>query len=377
MKIELKASTLNIKSKEEAFNFSRAAARVCYSKYDFDTLYNEDSKVLTEQLLNSGHHSPFEHVALTLYLIDIPKIGAMILNNEPSYVTSEKSARYTTMNLEGREKELYEKWIPIFEKLISEKYPSIENDRVKKLAKENARNLTSVFTPTKMLYTTSFRQLNYLMSLFDDYIEKYENCTEIFYQNITNFMKEFNNELKDFKEERLNPFSKKRFLRLFNKTKCYEVFSSVYSTNYEASFSYLAQAQRHRTINYSMKLLDEFKFFVPRILEDDELISMWNEDMNSLRDNYPQGMYISINESGTYFDFISKITERICGHAQLEIMRVSKELLKKYIYGSKDVAPEIHDILLQYDKGPKCTFPNIRCQAVCPFTSKLALDRVV
>ena len=126
-----------------------------------------------------------------------------------------------------------------------------------------------------------------------------------------------------------------------------------------------------------MKLLDEFKFFVPRILEDDELISMWNEDMNSLRDNYPQGMYISINESGTYFDFISKITERICGHAQLEIMRVSKELLKKYIYGSKDVAPEIHDILLQYDKGPKCTFPNIRCQAVCPFTSKLALDRVV
>ena len=38
MKIELKASTLNIKSKEEAFNFSRAAARVCYSKYDFDTL---------------------------------------------------------------------------------------------------------------------------------------------------------------------------------------------------------------------------------------------------------------------------------------------------------------------------------------------------
>ena len=44
---------------------------------------------------------------------------------------------------------------------------------MEKISKENARNLTSVFTPTKMLYTTSFRQLNYLMSLFDDYIKKF------------------------------------------------------------------------------------------------------------------------------------------------------------------------------------------------------------
>ena len=377
MEIELKASTLNIKSKEEAFNFSRASARVCYSKYDFDTLYNEDSNKLTEQLLNSGHHSPFEHIALTFYLVDIPKIGAMILNNEPPYVTSEKSARYTTMNLEGIEKELYEKWIPIFEKLISEKYPFIESDRVTKLAKENARNLTSVFTPTKMLYTTSFRQLNYIMSLFDDFIKKYDSSTNKFYVKIVEFMKEFNDKLKDFREPRLNASSKKRFLRFFKSFPTYEVYKNVYSTNYQASFSYLAQAQRHRTINYQMQLLDDFKFFVPPILEDEKLIKEWNEDIVSVKDNYPQGMYINIYEQGTCFDFISKITERICGHAQLEIMNVSRNILEKYIAKSKDEAPDIHEILLEYSKGPRCTFPNVKCQSVCPFTSKYALSRLV
>lgn len=377
MKIELKASTLNIKTKEEALNFSRAAARVCYSKYDFDTLYNEDSQVLIDSLLNSGHHSPFEHVALTLYITDIPKIGAMILNNEPPYVTSEKSARYTTMNLEGEEKEYYEKWVEIFSKLISDKYPNIDETRVVKLAKENARNLTSVFTPTKMLYTTSFRQLNYIMSLFDDFISKHKNDTNIFYKNIASFMIDFNNSLSAFKEDRLNPFSKKRFLRLLNDAPTYEVFSSVYSTSYNASFSYLAQAQRHRTINYQMSLLDNFSFFMPPILESDELKADWTSDITHFKNNYPQGMYVNITESGTYYDFISKITERICGHAQLEIMKVSREILQKYIDNTKDSARSIHETLLKYSKGAKCTFPNIKCQSVCPFTSKNALTRLV
>ncbi|MGI6679960.1 MAG: FAD-dependent thymidylate synthase [Bdellovibrionota bacterium] len=377
MKIELKASTLNIKSKQEALNFSRASARVCYSKYDFDTLTKEESQVLTEDLLNSGHHSPFEHVSLTFYITDIPKLGAMILNNEPPYVTSEKSARYTTMNLLSKEKDIYEKWVDIFSKLITDKYSFIEKDRVLKLAKENARNLTSVFTPTKMLYTTSFRQLNYLMNLFDDFIINNKDKNNIFYQNIVKFMKEFCEQLIDFREPRLNPFSKKRFLRLFDSSPFYEVFSTVYSTRYLASLSYLAQAQRHRTINYSMSLPSEFKFFMPPILESDELKKDWESDITSLKENMPQGMYVDIRESGTYFNFISKITERICGHAQLEIMRVSKQLLEKYIENSKETAPFVHETLLKYSKGARCTFPNIKCESVCPFTSKHALDRVV
>ncbi len=377
MKIELKASTANINAKDDAFNFSRAAARVCYSKYDFDTLYREDSKALVEQLLNSGHHSPFEHVALTFYISDIPKIGAMILNDESPYVTSEKSARYTKMQLTGIEASLYEKWVEIFMKLIAEKYSFLEEEKVKKLAMENARNLTSIFTPTKMLYTTSFRQLNYLMCLFEDFINKNSKKTDVFTRNIIFFMTEFNSQLKIFREERLNPFSKKRFLRFFNQIETRECFSFVYYTKYKASFSYLAQAQRHRTLNYSMSFIDDFEFFVPPILDSQKLIDEWNEDMNSLRDNIPQGTFINVYESGTYFDFISKITERMCGHAQLEIMIKSRELLLKYIENTKEDFPEIYEELLLYSNGPKCTFPDVKCASPCPFGKKQALGRKI
>ncbi len=377
MKIELKSSTSNITSKDEACNFSRAAARVCYSKYDFDKLYQEDSKTLIEQLLNSGHHSPFEHVALTFYISDIPKIGAMILNNEPPYVTSEKSARYTKMILEGEEATLYEKWVGIFEKLIFDKYSFIQEDKVKKLAMENARNLTSIFTPTKMLYTTSFRQINYLMCLFDDFIEKNKENTDFFTKNILSFMTDFNVQLEDLREKRLDPKSKKRFLRFFNKRESREIFSFVYYTKYEASFSYLAQAHRHRTINYSMSLMDNFKFFIPPILESQGLIDDWKNDMCKLKGNIPQGTFINVYESGTYFDFISKITERICGHAQLEIMNKSREILLKYLTETKRNFPEIYDELLPYANGPKCTFPNIKCASPCPFGPKKALERKI
>lgn len=379
MQIQLKASTGNVKEKQEILNFSRASARVCYSKYDFDDLVKEDSQALIERLLNSGHHSPFEHISLSFYIIDIPKIGAMILNNEPPYVTSEKSARYTKMNLEGEEEELYNKWRTIFKEEIAKKYPNLPEDKNEKLAMENARNLTSVFTPTKMLWTTSFRQLNYIMHLFDDFIKANENSEDVFNSKVCSFMKEFNEQLSYLKEDRLDPFKKKRYLRLFNYKEGKEVFSYVYNTKYKASFSYLAQAQRHRTIRYAMKLddLKEASFFVPPILENDELISKWNEDIQSVKNLYPQGMLINIQESGIYPDFISKIAERLCGHAQLEIMNISKELLNKYVQNLSSEDEEIKNELSNYIGKAKCQFGGIKCGEPCLFGPKGALTRKI
>jgi thiaminase len=111
-----------------------------------------------------------------LTLEGIPKILAMILNNEKVYNTSEKSARYTKMNPSKEEKELYEKWINIYKEKISVEYPKIDEKRVEKLAQENARYLISIFTPaTIMGYTVNFCQLNYIVHWFEDYIKK-EDC---------------------------------------------------------------------------------------------------------------------------------------------------------------------------------------------------------
>ncbi|MBQ8792476.1 MAG: FAD-dependent thymidylate synthase, partial [Clostridia bacterium] len=140
----------------------------CYMKDTFKQLEEkriQDIRVIAKIVEQNGHHSTFGHSHLTLELTGIPKALAMVLNNEQEYNTSEKSARYTQMDsIEESEKQLFDKWKEIFEKAIDKKYchaqPFFDERGVKtaKLAQENARYMISIFTPSNMVYTTSFRQ---------------------------------------------------------------------------------------------------------------------------------------------------------------------------------------------------------------------------
>ena len=181
MQIKVLASTkVGYKmSKEEAIDFSGKSAGICYLPDTLDVLFNEDSSKTEKRAkgtLASGHHSVFGHVTYNLALEGIPKILAMILNNEKIYNTSEKSARYTKMEPSEKEKVLYEKWIEIFKNEIQSKYSNIDEKRAKKLAQENARYLISVFTPaTIMEYTVSFGQLNYIAHWFEKFVKTAED----------------------------------------------------------------------------------------------------------------------------------------------------------------------------------------------------------
>ena len=176
MKIQVIASTKvgYSMSKEEAVDFSAKSAGICYLPDTLETLFAEAPEKTRKRAqgnITSGHHSVFGHPTYNLSLEGIPKILAMILNNEKMYNTSEKSARYTVMEPSPQEKVLYEKWIEIYSNLISKAYPNFDEKRVKKLAQENARYLISVFTPaTVMEYTVNFVQLNYIINWAKDYI---------------------------------------------------------------------------------------------------------------------------------------------------------------------------------------------------------------
>ena len=139
-----------------------------------------------------------------------------------------------------------------------------------------------------------------------------------------------------------------RKISLFDERKSRkEEFGENYCTTYEGTFAEFAQAQRHRTLQYKIRLLDEVKFYIPEIIENnEELKKMWLEDMNSLADLYPQGMLIQINERGTAENFILKCKERVCGCAQLEIMKQTYEILNKYIENTKETNEEIYNYLL-------------------------------
>ncbi|MFP4112278.1 MAG: FAD-dependent thymidylate synthase [Candidatus Woesearchaeota archaeon] len=378
MDIILKSSTGGVSAKKDALEFGRAAARVCYSKFDFDSLLGEeDKRDLIGTTLKAGHHSPYEHPHLTFYFESIPKFGAMILNNERPYVTSEKSARYTKMQLDGLQKELYDKWSDIFETEIKRTYDFLDEVKVKKLAQENARYLTSVFTPTKMLHTLSFRQLNHLMHWFDDFVSSAPDNG--FNNRVKSFMKEFNTLLQPFYEERIDPVMKKRRLRIFSARKDHpEEFGENYSTTYKISYAGLAQAHRHRTLNYEIVDNNTQEFFVPPIIKDKtELSGEWLSDLEKVAYDFPQGTLIKVHEFGNYEDFLSKAAERMCGHAQWEIMDQTRKTMELYAEKTKDSNPELYSLLSGYINGPKCTFPDINCPEPCPFGPKKGLDRLI
>ncbi len=365
--------------KEEALNFSGKSAGICYLPDTLEVLFSEPSEK-TERRVNgniaSGHHSVFGHITYNLSLEGIPKILAMILNNEKMYNTSEKSARYTKMEPSEQEKALYEKWIEIYKEQISKKYPEFDEKKDLKLAQENARYLISVFTPaTIMEYTVNFGQLNYIINWAKDYIA--EEPDTAFSIKLKEVFKNFLSALPDLEVEGLNSKVKNRKFSLFaTRKQRKEEFGENYCTTYLASFAQLAQAQRHRTLSYEMTLLDTPKYYIPPIIRGTELEEEWLKDISSLKDYFPQGMLIQVNERGTIENFVLKCTERLCGEAQLEIMEQTKNTMQKYLEAVKD-NEELYNYLLPYSKGARCTFPKWKCTKPCIFGPKGALNRII
>ena len=368
-------------TKEEAIKFGGKSAGICYMPDDINTLFSEPEEKTIKRAnmtLNSGHHSVFDHTTFNLALEGIPKILAMILNNEGMYTTSEKSARYTKMTPSKREENLYEKWIEIYKQEISKVYPDIDEKKVKKLAQENARYLISVFTPaTTMEYSVSLRQLNYIVHWFEDYI-KNEPDNE-FNNQLKPYLKQFIDCVSELIVPELNTDVKMRKLSLFDERNSRkEEFGENYCTTYEGTFAELAQAQRHRTLQYKMTLLKEPEYFIPKIIaSNDELKSEWLKDISSLSDLYPQGMLVKINERGTVENFVLKCKERICGCAQLEIMDQTFETLQKYVEHTQNTNIEVYNYLLPYTKGARCTYPGFKCSAPCMWGAINSLARKI
>lgn len=372
---------------------------MCYLQGDFASIENEEEEKTIRRIVNTidnKHHSVYDHLYVNLEIEGLPKIIAMILNNEKMYTTSEKSARYTHINkdtgVSEREIVLYDKWNDILTTEITKVYGAdFDEKRIKKLAQENARYMVSIFMPTKMAYSTSLRQVNYLYHWFNNYISKAKTDIEI---KIANYLKKFNIELenrkliiKDLKDVFTSVNSgiilsdgKNRGLSLFadNFNNEEEIYSNVYNIIYEGSAAYLAQAQRHRTINYQMILENTHKFYIPEIIKDNcDLVDEWNKDMESVSDLYPQGMLFKIKESGSYDMFVLKCKERLCTFAQLEINNLTKVNLDKYASVLESKNHPLKNDIKTYLKGARCTFLNYKCSSPCNFIEGIRLLRKI
>ena len=125
---DVTGNTNNLGTNNEALNineeFSRLGGRmagICYSEQPYYEIKDSASRIA--RVKNNRHHSVFDHEYMTIYLENVPKLFAMVLNNEKVFATSEKSARYTKMQgSTDTEVDLYLKWQKIFEQLIFNKY---------------------------------------------------------------------------------------------------------------------------------------------------------------------------------------------------------------------------------------------------------------
>lgn len=375
--------------KEAALNLSGKIAGVCYDREGFNHLLDEPVEKTNRRIdmtLNNGHHSVYDHIMLSFNFQNVPKILAMVLNNEHQYTTSEKSARYTPVEV-GKgsvisevEVELYNKWMEIFQEKIKEKYSYIYSDgKIKKLAQENSRYLVTVFMPTQMVYTTSLRQINYIASWMKEYVCK---ASSEFERKLACAMEEFMAELYRINvlEEGLMKNEKRREFSLFGKglIDLKEYFGDVYCASYKGTFAQLAQSHRHRTLDYKMEFLDNKEYYIPPIIKcDDKLVREWLEDLSKVKDVYPQGELVLINECGKYSDFILKCKERLCSAAQLEIAVQTKDTLEKYRKSLEESGNPLKNDIKNYCRGARCTFKDFVCTSDCCFKEGKLLNREV
>ena len=380
-------------TKGEMDSIAGHSAGVCYLADTMETLLGE-SKEKTERrtmlIKGSGHHSPFDHSYITLQIKDVPKIVAMVLNNEAMYTTSEKSARYTKMVLTEKEQALYDKWCKVFENEMKERLKQTSpnwftDKKILKLAQENARYLTSVFTPTTMVYTISYRQFNVLYSLISKEIPYLRGSVDKFSDRLADELDKFAQTMKEIKDangrslldEALLKNPKGRKLSLFKDRPVEKVFGDVYSTAYKGSFAQYAQEQRHRTLTHNITMLEKPEFYVPPILKaKPELVNEWIKDCFALADNFPQAMLVMISERGTFENFIQKVNERSCAQAQLEINQQTTATTNEMYNALKGKDAEKEEILEKYLNGSRCT-AGYKCSNPCGFKDGITGERIV
>lgn len=396
---------------KQAFLLAGREAGICYMKDDyFDTKINDDESALrrADMIIKSGHHSPFDHYTIGLEITGIPKIMAMILNSTEYYVTSEKSARYTMMKpLTQVEADTYAKWTHIFMKLIrleaEEAGIPVDEKQIEKFAIENARYMLSVFTPTSMGFTTTFRQLCYLTDWLEDLGEHCKtgeackDCKTDFYTKISESSLELASKLREIVGDKLHDNKNRKIGFMLQpygteRTRSYS-FKNTYNTYYFGSFAQLAQAQRHRTLHYEMSFsgdpLDK-GCYIPSILASDRarryyaehdinFYDEWLTDFHRLAHTIPQCSLILIFEQGATMDFLLKCKERLCGRAQLEIAERTASTFKCLHQFKDQFDGDTRDVmnrcLAALNKLPRCAFTGYQCNEPCVFGAKHGLNR--
>ena len=375
---------------EDLKRFSGAEGGICYmSKPFFDSYVTDPEKAFNRfgTVASTGHHSISGHAQVAMLLESVPKIIAMFLNNLHDYETSEKSGRYTVMTGNSEiEVELYEKWMEKLKDAIYKEYEDKIDERTRdKLAKENARYFLSVFTPTTFGYTASLRQWNYIIDWCDKYCKNEDIPDNYFFNTLKSYFTQLRAQLYDLLyTDELRDFKGIKGLDMINwnvRNTTEFQFGKMYNIGYKASFAEYAQAQRHRTLSYTMQFDGVSKeFYVPKIVESSGLADEWKDDMTKVAQYIPTGTLIYAEESGNIRDFYLKSMERNCGRAQLEIMNQNLATSRLFYENIHLFNKEDREFMMHFyktDGEPKMKGQLLTCKEPCIWGCEDAKTRLI
>jgi len=172
-----------------------------------------------------------------------------------------------------------------------------------------------------------------------------------------------------------------------------EVIGDSYTLVYTGSLAMLAQIQRHRTLRYSMYFDGDplkFRYFVPAIIRDGGCKEEWLRDMHSVQYCFPQGLMVRITEQGIFEDFVLKCKERLCGRAQLEVVKNTEGSVRKFIHDHETLCRENKRLLASITKSAsgepdagkmqacaRCEFEGFKCTEGCRWGAGNTLTRLI
>ena len=434
MKLELEPNSIYVKNgrfdQYEALKSVGVKAAVCFKEAKDNKLISpqdirnsEGDEILINRAINtiiSDHTTPSEHQNISLELTGIPKILCMVLNNEHQYTADERSLRYTEVEpndyITNLEYQLYNKWLNIFEDLITKqlwkfyikynKNEKLAKKAIHKIAQENARYMVTVFTPTTITYTVPWIQLNkiisYMQRIIENPLNELEELLIPYFKEFINLcilknlvitknsLFEVANENEKVKEKiyEKHPEIKgyqgnNEFIYKNNKSVDLSLFAhrnrftginsnneyghNISYNNYE-SLACLAQEQRHRTIDCEMVIPESFASYVPLILKNNcDLENEWIRDMQSVKNIYPQGQLVKVNRSMSIKNMLKFVgQERACEMAQLEIERVYTHDIILDVYNALLIQnPLLANEIKPYVKKLRCAYPGYTCPTPC------------
>ena len=367
--------------KEEAVLAAGQAAAICYMPSDFDAILDEDQNKTTSRAAGcktSKHYSTYAHVRKTLCFEGIPKLAAMVLNNERPANISEKSGRYTIMFCAGRELELYNKWLEIFAKLIAAEYPHLKPDVVQKLSQENARCFISVLTPTTTMdYSVDMTQANFIIHWLNNFCDTptshpLKEAIKPALREIASGMYEYCGieGIEDYRGRTLPSF-------FANRSHAQE-FGETFSINRKVSFASGAHFHRSQSLIFDFEVESDpskAEFYIPRILEGSAYFDEYLADMRSIADLYPAGMLINMNMRGTPENLILLLQERLCGAVLPETCFTAKSILEEYCQETVQTNPAVYEMLNRFSNGTKCSFGHYTCTRPCPLGPAMCFTR--